>query len=131
MRFRSLMALALITPLGLATKAYGGPGGWWVQDYLGGVLYELFWILAVLAVRPGWRPWPIASGVLVATCALETLQLWHPPALKALRATFPGRTLLGTTFVWWDCPHYVFGAALGGCLASWLRGRSSPAHRGG
>jgi hypothetical protein len=38
--------------------------------------------------------------VLVATCLLEFLQLWHPPLLEAVRSTFIGRTVLGTSFTW-------------------------------
>ncbi len=107
MRAAALASVLLLTPLGLATKAYDGPGSWWVQDYLGGVIYVMFWIAAVLAV----------------TCLLEVLQLWQPPLLQQVRGTFAGRALLGTTFVWWDFPHYAAGAAAGGGLGSWLRGR--------
>ena len=117
MRTRYLIALAVITPLGFATKAYTGPGSWWVQDYLGGVLYEVFWILIAMAVRPKWSPWRVAAGVLAVTSALEFLQLWHPPALHAIRARFIGSALIGTTFVWWDFPHYVLGCVLGASLA--------------
>jgi len=119
-RIRCLIALALITPLGFATKAYAGPAAWWVEGYLGGVLYEVFWILAVLAVRPTWSPWRVAAGVLAVTCFLECLQLWHPPLLQALRGTFLGSALLGTTFVWWDFPHYVVGCIAGAGLATLL-----------
>jgi hypothetical protein len=120
MRTRYLIALAVITPLGFASKAYAGPVDWWVQDYLGGVLYEMLWVLIAIAIRPRWSPWRVAAGVLAVTSALEFLQLWHPPALEAIRETFIGSTLLGTTFVWWDFPHYVIGCLLGALLASWL-----------
>ena len=117
---RCLIVLAIITPVGLATKVYTGPGSWWVQDYLGGVLYEVFWVLVVLAITPKWSPWRVAAGVLAVTSALEFLQLWHPPGLEAIRATFIGSLLIGTTFVLWDFPHYVIGCGLGALLASWL-----------
>lgn len=120
MRIRVLIALALITPVGLATKIYDGPAAWWVRDYLGGVLYVVFWILAVLWIRPGWSPRRVAPGVLLVTCALEFLQLWHPPFLEAIRSAAVGRALIGTTFVWWDLPHYVVGAVLGAVLGSRL-----------
>ncbi|MEH2192618.1 MAG: DUF2809 domain-containing protein [Nostoc sp.] len=54
----------------------------------------------------------------VITCILEFLQLLHPPLLNEIRATLVGKLLLGTTFVWWDFPHYGLGCVLG-CL--WLR----------
>jgi len=120
MRVRCLIALAVITPMGFATKVYTGPGSWWVQDYFGDVFYEVFWILVAMAVWPRWSPWRVAAGVLAVTSALELLQLWHPPGLEAIRATFIGRILIGTTFVLWDFPHYVIGCVLGAALASWL-----------
>ncbi len=83
----------------------------------------MFWIAAVLALRPRWPPWRVAAAVLAVTCLLEVLQLWQPPLLQQVRGTFAGRALLGTTFVWWDFPHYAAGAAAGGGLGSWLRGR--------
>jgi hypothetical protein len=43
------------------------------------------------------------------------LQLWHPPLLEQIRATLIGKLLLGTTFVWWDFPHYILG-----CIFGWL-----------
>ncbi len=113
---RSLLAgLALVTPLGFASKLYRGPGHAWPNDYGGGVLYEVFWVLLVCALWPRARPARVALGVLVVTCTLEALQLWHPPWLQAVRRTFTGATLLGTTFVWWDFPHYALG-----CLVGWL-----------
>ena len=60
----------------------------------------------------------IAVGVFVVTCAVETLQLWHPPFLQAARATFVGGAILGTTFKWPDFPYYLLGSAMGWL---WLR----------
>jgi hypothetical protein len=112
------LALLIVVPLGFAAKFYGGPGGWWVRDYGAGVLYEVFWILLVSAARPSLNPAGVALGVFVVTCALEFLQLWHPAPLEAIRATFLGRTLIGSTFSWWDFPHYAIGSALGAWSAS-------------
>lgn len=116
-RARLLLALAVLVPLGFATKAYAGPGARWVHDSAGGVVYVVFWIVALLALRPTLAPGRVALAVLLATCALETLQLWNPPPLARARSHFLGRTLLGDSFAWWDFPHYVLGAALGLGLA--------------
>ena len=113
MRRSLLVALALVTPLGFATKFYAGPGVGWIGPYAGGLLYEIFWILAIALVWPRLSPARIALGVFLATCFLEVLQLWRPPPLEALRSTFLGRALVGSTFSWWDFPHYVGGAAAG------------------
>jgi hypothetical protein len=112
-RRRTLLSLLVVTPLGLLFKLYPGPGHRWFNNYGAGVLYVIFWCLVLFLIWPRQeRATRIAAGVLAATCVLEVLQLWHPPLLEQVRATFPGRALLGTTFAWWDLPHYVLGAAL-------------------
>jgi hypothetical protein len=60
----------------------------------------------------------IPLWVFSITCVLEFMQLWHPPVLQQFRATFLGRMLIGTTFSWWDFPHYAVGCLLGWF---WLR----------
>ena len=119
-RWRVALSLAIVTPLGFATRCYSGPGHLWFNHYGGGVLYEVFWILVVFGIWPR-REWTrrIAAGVLAATGALEFLQLWHPWFLEQIRATFLGKILIGTTFVWWDFPHYLLGCVLGWL---WLEG---------
>jgi hypothetical protein len=121
-----VLALALVTPLGFATKFYGGPGADWVGRYGGGVVYEVFWILALLAAAPRWSAGRVGAGVLVVTCGLEAMQLWHPPFLEAIRSTFLGRALIGSTFSWWDFPHYLVGCVLGVALARRLAGSGAP-----
>lgn len=107
-------ALALAAALlGIGSKFYNGPATEWVQHYGGGMLYEIVWISFVALLLPRERPWRIALAVLLATSAIEILQLWHPPLLQAIRATFVGHALLGNTFSWWDFPHYIMGSGLG------------------
>ena len=114
-RLAALVSLLVVTPIGFASKFYSGPGAWWFNNYAGGVMYEIFWCLV------GFSLWPRASTVLIAvrvlgiTCSLEFLQLWHPHFLEIVRATFIGRTLIGTSFSWWDFPHYFVG-----CCAGWF-----------
>ncbi|MDP6778276.1 MAG: DUF2809 domain-containing protein, partial [Candidatus Latescibacteria bacterium] len=62
-------------------------------------------------------------NVLAVTCALEVLQLWHPPFLELVRRSFVGATLLGTSFDWVDFPHYVAGCAIGWL---WMRRLGRP-----
>jgi len=104
-----LLLLTLVTPVGFLTKAYGGPGAGWVQNSLGGVLYVIFWTLLFSLPFHRSKPWKVALPVLFVTCALEALQLWHPPLLEAVRGTFLGHALLGNTFSWSDMLHYLGG----------------------
>ncbi len=115
-RWLLILSLCVITPLGFWFKFYTGPCRWWFNDYGAAVLYEVFWCLAAFFIWPERKnAAKIALWVLVVTCALETLQLWHPPFLQHIRSTFVGKSLIGTTFVWWDFPHYILG-----CFVGWL-----------
>jgi hypothetical protein len=120
-RRRLLVAILILVPLGVGTKFYAGPGAGWVQAHAGGVLYVVFWSAVVLGLWPRLSPWTAAGAVLVATSILEGLQLWKPPVLEAVRDTFVGHAVLGSTFSWADLPHYVVGAGLGGGLGQVLR----------
>jgi hypothetical protein len=111
-----IVCLVLATLFGFTSKHYGGPGGYWVRDHGAGILYEVFWILLVLAIRPRLSPARVAGAVLFATSMLEFLQLWHPPFLERIRATFLGQALIGSVFSWWDFPPYVIGCWLGALI---------------
>jgi hypothetical protein len=112
--------LFLVTSAGFLAKFYSGPGQAWVRDYGAGVLYEIFWCLVFFLVWPRRQATrKIAAGVFFGTSFLEVLQLWRPWFLEQIRSTFLGSALIGTTFVWWDFPHYALG-----CLIGWLWMRS-------
>ena len=109
-------ALFIVTPAGFLFKRYSGPGHDWFNNYGAGVMYEIFWCLLIFFFRPRKEAAAkIAVAVFLITCLLEILQLWQPAFLQRLRSTFLGSALLGTTFVWWDFPHYLLG-----CLIAFL-----------
>ena len=107
------LSMAVIVPLGLVLKFYQGPGQAWLNDTFGGVPYEIFFVLLAAYIWPAASPGRIAIAVCLATCGLEFLQLWQPPWLQAIRATLPGRLVLGNTFSWTDFPYYFIGSGLG------------------
>jgi hypothetical protein len=109
----TLISLLLVVPIGFYSKFYAGPAAFWVNNSLGGVWYEIFWCLVACLSFDQGKPWLIATVVLMATCTLEFLQLWHPPMLEYLRGFFIGRTVLGTSFAWSDFPYYVAGCGIG------------------
>lgn len=118
--YRRILALSLvgITLLGLIGKFYSGPGHSWVNNSFGGIPYEIFWMLLIAYLWPHLSALWVAVGVLVATCGLEVLQLWQPLWLQAIRATLPGRLILGNSFSWSDFLYYIIGCGLGWL---WLR----------
>ncbi len=126
LRWRLIAALLLTTAAGFGSKLYRGPGEDWANDSLAGLFYVVFWCLAAAICVPRASTAKIAVAVFAVTCALEVLQLWHPPPLERARATFPGAALLGTTFVASDFAYYVIGAVAGWSGVRWLRKLPSP-----
>ncbi len=109
-------ALFIVTPAGFLCKWYSGPAHKWFNDYGADVMYEIFWCMVIFLFCPRKKATTkIAAGVFVLTSLLEILQLWHPRILQQIRATFLGQTILGTTFIWWDFPHYFLG-----CIIAWI-----------
>jgi Protein of unknown function (DUF2809) len=128
-RYRLALLLSAIASviLGYAMR-FHGPGPEWFNDGFGSVAYEIFWIVLVLFCFPKVPPLWGAIGVLVATCALEVLQLWKAPFLASMRATLPGRLILGTTFNWGDFPAYSVGCSFGYGWTVWLNRFCKPGY---
>lgn len=114
----TLLSLAIVVPAGFGSRLCHVPATPWANNLVGSALYEIFWCLVFSLIFHGARSRGIAAGVFIATCALEFLQLWHPPLLEAWRSTFLGAAILGSTFAWEDFPTYLIGSLLGWL---WLR----------
>jgi hypothetical protein len=112
-RIMTVVSLLFIVPVGFYSKFYTGPAADWANNSLGGFFYEIFWCLLIFLFSEKIKPWKIAGSVLLITCGLEFLQLWHPLFLEIPRSYFIGRTILGTTFSWSDFPYYFLGSAAG------------------
>ena len=111
-RLALLCSLIIIVPLGYWVR-FHGVFPEWLNDALGSVAYEIFWILLVAWLLPRVAIWRVALGVCVATCAIEFLQLYQPDWLQAIRRTLPGRLVLGNQFSWADFPPYGVGSLAG------------------
>jgi hypothetical protein len=107
-----LISLIALIPIGLASKFYKGPFDVWLNNSVGGIFYEMFWVLLVVLINPILSPGWVAFWVFIVTSSLEFAQLWKPEFLEVIRATLLGRLLLGTTFSWWDFPYYIIGCGL-------------------
>jgi hypothetical protein len=121
-RLLTLLFIILIIPLGFFTKFYSGPAQDWINNSLGGLLYEIFWCLLLYLLFPKSKIGFLAVVVLLSTCLLELLQLWHPSFLESLRSNFIGRTILGNAFNWMDFPYYFAGSFLGYFVLRFISG---------
>ncbi len=116
-RLALLLSLIIIVPLGYWVR-FRGVFPEWLNDALGSVAYEIFWILLVALLLPRVAIERVAVGVCLATCAIEFLQLYQPDWLQAIRRTLPGRLILGNQFSWADFPPYLLGSLAG---LGWVR----------
>lgn len=108
-----VLLLLFLIPLGFYTKIYSGFGSEWVNNKLGGVFYEIFWILLFFILLPGVKPIKIALWVFIITCVLEFVQLLDHEILAIIRANFFGQAIIGNSFAWSDFPYYFAGSLLG------------------
>lgn len=98
-------------PLPPVVSKYGGDALWALMLFAGfGFLIPRAStsVLSLMALGFAW--------------GIEFSQLYHAPWIDALRATLPGRLILGSTFNWPDLPTYALGVALGACTEWRLRG---------
>jgi hypothetical protein len=89
-------------PLPPFASKYGGDALWALMVFVGiGFLFVRCstLLVAVLALGFSW--------------AVEFSQLYHAAWIDSVRATLPGRLILGSTFNWPDLPAYAIGIALG------------------
>ena len=115
-RLLTIISIIIVVPLGLYSKYYQGLGSEWVNNYGAAIWYEVFWCLfAFYFFYQEKFISLIPIYVFILTCLIEILQLWNLPLLALIRSHVLGKLLLGTTFSWWDFPHYVLG-----CLLAWF-----------
>ena len=118
-RLRFLLAAVACIPLGLAAKRIDSGPFAWVSNEAAGAIYVLWWSLLTFALLPRTSRRKIVLTVLAMTGTIEVLQLFDAPILESIRATRPGRLVLGSTFSFRDFPPYIVGP-----LISLLLGRA-------
>lgn len=97
-------------PLPPPASNHGGDALWALMVFLGfGFLLPRLStpVLSLVALTFAW--------------GVEFSQLYQAPWLDAIRATLPGRLILGTTFNWLDLAAYALGIGLGALGESKLR----------
>jgi glycopeptide antibiotics resistance protein len=125
-RLALLIGMVLIIPLGYSVRFATGLGSPMFQDVFGSIAYQILLMFVVAFFSPRMNLIKIAIGVFILSSAIEVLQLWQPPFLQAIRATWTGRVLLGNTFLWADFPPYGIGCFLGWLCLKGLRRKIAP-----
>jgi len=83
-----------------------------VNLYLGDALYAAMFLYVYSFLMP-YRPDVLRAGYALATCyCIEFLQLYTAPWIMQLRATLPGKLLLGQGFLWSDILAYTIGVTV-------------------
>lgn len=111
-RLALIVGIIIILPLGYWVR-FHSPAPEWLNDLLGSLAYQILLMMLVAFCLPKASLVWVAVWVCLASCAIEFLQLWQPPFLQAIRATLPGRLVLGNTFSWSDFPPYFIGSFVG------------------
>ena len=113
-RSRWVYAAAVLATIGagLASRAYSQYLPWWLAKNLGDALYAtmVFWGFGFLAPRA--RTSRVALAAVAFCFAIELSQAYHAPWIDGVRATTPGRLVLGQGFHAFDLVCYVLGVAL-------------------
>ena len=80
-----------------------------VNAYLGDVLYAFMMFYIVSFIAPDKKP-EYKGGVALLVCyCIELGQLYRADWINAVRATLPGRLILGSGFLWSDLLAYFIG----------------------
>jgi hypothetical protein len=120
-RPRSLLAsLVLATcALGLACRLPWAPQV--VSLYCGDVLWGSLFFLLFACTAPRQQTSRLWLAAVTLTEAIELSQLYHSPAVDAVRGTRLGGLLLGHGFLWSDVLCVALGASLAALLDARLR----------
>jgi hypothetical protein len=122
------LALALGTiALGLGVHLGGAALAPAARDVLGDALWAAMVAWWVGAAAPGAPLRVRAAVALGLSFAVEASQLYHAPALDALRATRAGHLVLGSGFDPRDFAAYTAGVAAAVLLELAVRRRGRPA----
>ncbi len=93
----------------------------WLSNYGGDALWALMVFVGFGFLLPRASTGMIALLALAFSWGIEFSQLYHAPWIDAIRATLPGRLVLGNTFNWADLVAYALGIAVGAVVERRLR----------
>ena len=112
-----VLALAVVAT-GLLWRSGLIPLPPWLSNNGGDALWALMVFVGLGFLLPRTSTLTVALLALGVAWGVEFSQLCHAPWIDAIRATIPGKLMLGNTFYWPDLIAYAVGVALG-ALAEW------------
>jgi hypothetical protein len=93
----------------------------WLFNNGGDALWALMVFLGIGFLFPRAKTSRVAMLSLAFAWGIEIFQLYQAPWINGIRATIPGRLILGSTFHWSDLVAYAAGIAMG-ALREWGSG---------
>ncbi|MFO1458361.1 MAG: DUF2809 domain-containing protein [Verrucomicrobiota bacterium] len=106
-------AVVLVLGLGLLWRSKLLPLPVAITKYGGDALWALMVFLGIGFIRPMSPTLQVGLTALGFAWVIEFLQLYHAPWIDGLRATLPGRLILGSTFNAPDLLAYAVGIGVG------------------
>ncbi|MEE9404307.1 MAG: DUF2809 domain-containing protein [Algisphaera sp.] len=117
--------IAIIVAAGLGSRRFAAQLPGFVGAYAGDTLYA---VLVFVLWRTFFSSWTMGRIVVITLgfCfAIELSQLYQAPWAQAVRATLPGRLVLGQGFLWSDFLCYAVGV-MAAVLLTLVSGRIRP-----
>lgn len=103
----------LLIPATIATGLFARMKKEWFTEivnlYLGDALYAVMVYFIVSFLFPQKKVMHKAITALLFCYGIELLQLYQAEWMKAIRATLPGKLVLGSGFLWSDLLAYFIG----------------------
>ena len=113
------VAILVVITLGLLSRRYPNLLPAALGKYPGDALWALmvflgfgFWFRCAPTVV-------VALAAFALSLAIEVSQLYHAPWIDSVRATLPGRLVLGSGFAWSDLAAYTVGILAGALIERW------------
>jgi hypothetical protein len=108
-KYAVLTALLIGAGLLMRSPLLGLPHA--IAKYSGSIIWGGMVYAAIACLLPKQGALRTAITASVLSAAVEFSQLWHTPALDAVRSTTIGVLLIGRFFSWWDIVSYLIGTA--------------------
>ena len=117
-----LLLMGFVLCAGYASRKYSHHLPVMIQKRTGDALWACAVFVLVAILRPRWPTFLITAVALTIAYSIEFSQIYHAPWIDSIRATWPGRMILGTTFFWRDQLAYTIGIGALVPVDWWLSG---------